>query len=449
MTSSPVVYRGHLNDGGLVALAGTLISYGLIYSHLMSFLTSKAGISSTPAYLAVIALGLIMASGVFLRRSLPRSAMMVMAAVAAYAIILLTSLLFLDRSAGLLTLNRLFWVMVALAGTVLVSNIRSPSMYLLIVRVVVLLSGLILLAEFFSGFSLPVVMTTVRGRAGGLFENPNIAALFISMALPLVTIGLKPVQRVFWYGFTLTCVFLTFSRGGLAVCALAIMLIEVFPAQRVGGASLRRLSLGVLLVAIAVPLYLLISTFVVTNFGSQLDTNTLARARIESDSSSDIRLYVLRLAWEDFAASPFWGHGTGAGDRWLADVSVHNQFGLVAVEYGVIGLAWFGAFLAALWSIPRPFGIWATGLFAVASMTTHNLTDGPSYALILAAYVALPSIFPAQPLGAPAARAKSRHPAAQSNRRLSGPSGTWVRNRPVDHAFRGPPADPPAGARSG
>jgi hypothetical protein len=76
----------------------------------------------------------------------------------------------------------------------------------------------------------------------------------------------------------------------------------------------------------------------------------------------------------------------------MGDVSVHNQFGLVAVEYGAIGLFWLGAFLAALWSIPRPFGIWAASLFTVAGMTTHNLTDGATYALLVTTYAALPAI---------------------------------------------------------
>ena len=402
-----------------MALAGTLISYGLIYSHLMSFLTSKAGISSSPAYVAVIALGLIMASGVFVRRSLPRSAMMVMAAVAAYALMLLTSLLFLDESAYTVTYNRLFWAAVALSGIVLFCNLRSSKIYLLIVRVVVLFSALIVLAEFFSGFSLPVPMTTVPGRAGGLFENPNSAALFLSMALPIVTIGLKPIFRVFWYALFLTCVFLTFSRGGLALCAVAILMVEAFPLQRGGRTSLRRLAICILVIATVVPLYGLVSTFIITNFGSELDANTIARVRLEGDFSSDTRLYLLKLAWQEFSGSPFWGHGTGAADQWQEGVSVHNQFGLMAVEFGAIGLLWFAAFLTALWSLPRPFGIWATSLFTVAAMTTHNLTDGPTYALILASYAALPAIFAIQ-----------RDRPAAVRRRIKQPK-PWLRATPT------------------
>lgn len=410
MTRVPPLYRGRFNDGGLVALIGALICYGLIYSHLMSFVTSLTGISSTPVYLIVIGLASLLAGGLFLRRLLTRSSLMIMAAIVGYLFILLVSLLFLDESALPLAINRFFWAMVALSAIVLLSNLRSPRTFLLIVRSIILFSAVILLTEFLSGFSLPVSMTTVVGRAAGLFENPNITAVFLTFALPVVTIGQRPLQRLFWYGLTLTCVFLTFSRGGLALCGLAILLVEVFPLHGGGAASMRRLLIGVLIVAIAVPAYVVVSTFIVSNFGSELDANTIARARLEGDSSSDVRMYVLQLAWQEFSASPIWGHGTGAGDRWQADVSVHNQFGLIAMEYGVIGLAWLGAFMAALWSLPRPFGIWATSMFIVAAMTIHNLFDGATYALLLATYAALPAIFSAQLSQRPLGQSTARRP---------------------------------------
>lgn len=449
MTQRRMAFRGRFNDGGLVALTGTLIIYGLIYSHFMSFLTSKAGISSTPVYLVVIGLGLVLASGVFVRRRLSRSSVLIMAAVAAYVFILLASLLFLDESAWTQTYDRLFWAMMTLSAIVLLSNFRNPRQFLLIIRVVTLLSVAIVMAEFLSGFSLPIEMTTVRGRAGGLFENPNNAALFITMALPIVTIGLKPHLRAIWYALTLTCVFLTFSRGGLAVGVLAIILIEVLPAERGGSASLHRLAIGLLLVAIAAPLYFLISSFVVNNFSSVLDANTLARVRLEGDSSSDIRLHLLRLAWEEFSASPIWGHGTGSGYQLSEELSVHNQFALVAVEYGAIGLAWLGAFLAALWSIPRPFGIWAASLFVVAGMTTHNLTDGATYALIVATYAALPAVFAVQRASTSAARSRFGRPVGRYSGRLRGPEGGLVRNNQTGPAFRAWPPRPPAGGSGG
>lgn len=407
MTTPQVVYRGRFNDGGLLALIGALISYGLVYSHLGSLLTSKVGIPSTPVYLAIAGLGLAMASGVFVRRSLTRSSLMIMAAVVAYVVILLVNLMFLGEPAFSLVRDRLSWAMVSLAAIVLLSNLRSPTQFLFMFRVVILASALIVLAEFFSGFSLPVVMTTVPGRAAGLFENPNNAALFITSALPIVTIGLKPLYRAFWYGLAMTCVFLTFSRGGAALCALAILLVEAFPLQRGGVTSLRRLFLCIVLVAVAVALYELITTFIINNFGSNLDANTLSRARLEDNASSAARLQLLRLAWEGFSTSPIWGHGTGAGDRWQASESVHNMFGLLALENGVIGLAWLGGFFFALWSIPRPFGIWATALYSVASLFSHNLIDGPTYSLILATYAALPAIFSAPQGHGPAVRSRT------------------------------------------
>lgn len=420
MSHTPVVYRGRFNDGGLVALTGALVMYGLVYSHLASILTSKAGIPSTPVYIVIIALGVIMASGVFMRRALTRSSLMIIAAVVGYIFILIGNLLFLDESAFALTQDRLSWAMVALSAIVLLSNLRSPKLFLLILRVVILASALIALLEFFSGFSLPVMMTNVPGRAAGLFENPNTAGLFLTMALPIVTIGLKPLFRAFWYALIVTTVFLTFSRGGLVLCGLAIILVEAFPVQRGGVTSLRRLLLCIILVVLVVALYGLVSTIIVNSFSSGFDSNAASRARLEANNSSDYRLYLLRLAWDDFSSSPFWGHGTGAGDRWQAEQSVHNMFGLVALEYGVIGLAWLAGFLTALWSIPKPFGIWAAVLFSVAALMTHNLIDGPTYALILATYAALPAIFYTQRGHVPSIRFRARPPPYRHRQEPSG-----------------------------
>lgn len=96
------------------------------------------------------------------------------------------------------------------------------------------------------------------------------------------------------------------------------------------------------------------------------------------------------------------------------------MFGLVALEYGVIGLAWLAGFLTALWSIPKPFGIWAAVLFSVAALMTHNLIDGPTYALILATYAALPAIFYTQRGHVPSIRFRARPPPYRHRQEPSG-----------------------------
>lgn len=393
MNKFPKILRGQYDDRGLVALIGALIGYLLIYSHIASFITSKVGISSTPIHLVVIGLGVVVISRIFDRRSLSASSIYIIAAAVALTFIMLSSLIFLDNSVFALIRDRLAWALMVFSGIVLISNIRQPNTFLILLRATVLFSAVIVLAEFFVGSSLPVEMTTVPGRAAGLFENPNNAALFLPMALPVVTIGLRPIYRIMWYGLLVTCVFLTFSRGGQALCGLAILMAEAFPVQRGGVTSARRLLVCLIVVALGIAAYWSISNLMVTYFGSDLNANTLSRMRFEADASSNARLHLLRQAWEGFSTSPIWGHGAGAGNRLPGGQSVHNIFGLFALEYGAIGVIWIGGFLAALWAIPRPFGIWATGLFIVAGMTTHNLMDGPAYALILATYAALPAIF--------------------------------------------------------
>jgi O-antigen ligase len=436
MMQGRMALRGRFNDGGLVALTGALIIYGLIYSHFMSFLTSKMGIPSTPVYVAVIGLGLVMASGIFLRRSLPRSSYLIAATVAAYVGIMLASLSFVGKSAWQLTYDRTFWAMMVVSAIVLVSNIRSGATFLRIVRAVFIASSAIVIAEFVSGFSLPVEMTTVRGRAAGLFENSNISALFISIMVPVITLGLRLRARIPFYALALLTVALTFSRGGLALCVAAIILVEMLPAEKGGALMFRRLLIGALMFLSLVTSYYLLSYVLLENFGGLLDSNTLARVRLEGDSSSDIRLELLQSAWAEFTASPFWGHGTGAGDRLLGGTSAHNQFALVAVEFGVIGLMWIMVLLIALWSIPHPFGIWAAALFTVASMTSHNLTDGATYALILATYASLPAIFERRASAGPSREPNYRPPPSIDNVRLPLLAGARARNVRASNTYR-------------
>lgn len=428
MTQERMAYRGKFNDGGLVALTGAIVIYGFIYSHFMMFLTTKMGISSTPVYLAVIGLGLVMASGVLVHRPLPRPSSMIVASVAAYVGILLASLMFVDSSAWELTYNRIFWAMMAVSATILLSNLRSGRTFVFIVRSIFLFSSAIVIAEFASDFSLPVEMTTVRGRAAGLFQNSNIAALFLSMMVPIVTLGSRMKYRIIWYTIALLSVVLTFSRGGLILCVTAIILVEVLPAEKCGVILFRRLIFGALIFLVLCVAYLLLAYGLTTVFGSALTANTVERIRLESDSSSEIRLELIRSAWESFAASPIWGRGTGAGDRLMDGTSAHNQFALVAVEYGAIGLIWFGVFLGALWSIARPFGIWAATLFAVASMTFHNLTDSATYALIVASYAALPAILTRSSSARSRPEINGRPPLSIGISHLSGTSGERARN---------------------
>lgn len=390
------VHIGKLNDQGFLAAVGTGVIFLLVYTHVASIITSKFGISSTPIYVIVFVLGAIIATGMVSRRKIPPASWRIILHIAIYSLFIMIGLMLIKPTEQVIDLfkNRLYWAAFTVASFFVISSIRDRKYFLILFRLAVAFSAAIVMLEFASEFDLPIELTTVRGRAAGLFENPNIAAFFLACAVPIVTIGLRPRGRLFWYVAIATCVFLTFSRGGLILCGVAAFMVEAFPTDGRGKSNLRRLLLLGLFVVAAIGLYGLAATFLVTEFGSNLTANTLARVRMETDLASDARLYALKLSWDGFATSPFWGHGIGAGDRWqVVGMSTHNMFALVAVEQGILGLAWFCAFLVSFLAIRAPYGIWLFWLFVVGGMFSHNLFDRPTYGIILAVYASLPVIF--------------------------------------------------------
>jgi hypothetical protein len=353
---------------------------------------------------------MILMSGIVARRLPTKSSVMIVFAILSYLIILIVSVFFLGDLALDLTLNRIYWGLVAASSIVILSNLHGPRNFLLVFRGIVIFSAILVILEFILGPALPLKMSIVPGRAAGLFQNPNNAAIFLSAALPVATIGLKLTYRSVWYALIMTSVFVTFSRGGLAMCGAAILLVELFPAHGRSHFSLFRRIQIVIIICTIVFFYAPFSSFVMESFPSLFDANAANRVRFGGNYSSDLRFNALRLAWEGFSSSPLWGLGTGAGDRWSLAASVHNMFALTALEYGIIGLVWLVGFLMTLWAIPKPFGIWLVGVFTSAGMFSHNLFDGPTYAVILATYAALPAIL--RPIS------RSRGAAARSQTRL-------------------------------
>lgn len=396
------VHIGKLDDRGILAAIGAGVIFLLVYTHVASIITSKFGISSSPIYIIVFVLGGIIATGLVPRRKLPPVLWRIIILIAIYALSLILSVMISKPTEQLLDLfkGRIYWATFTIASIFVIASIRDEKYFLLLFRLAVAFSAAIVLLEFISQFDLPIELTTVRGRAAGLFENPNDTALFLACAVPIVTIGLRPRGRLLWYVAIATCVFLTFSRGGLMLCGVATFMVEAFPVDGRGKSNLRRLLLLGLFVVAAVGLYGLAATFMVNELGSNLTANTLARVRMESDIVSDARLYALKLSWDGFATSPFWGHGIGAGERWeVVGMSTHNMFALVALEQGILGLAWLCAFLVSLLAIRAPYGLWLFWLFVVGGMFNHNLFDRPTYGIILAMYASLPVILGAAQSG--------------------------------------------------
>ncbi len=144
---------------------------------------------------------------------------------------------------------------------------------------------------------------------------------------------------IFALSFSLICLVLTASRGGVLVTFLALGMFVLWEMKtreaRRRGPSLMLLLIGGVLVG-----------GMVLAFGGAAVVDRLASA----PDAATARLAVLEVHWRAFAESPFWGHGLGSFDR-LNDIhqtatnwvdlhrinAAHNTYVQWLEEAGLIG----------------------------------------------------------------------------------------------------------------
>ncbi|MBN8501919.1 MAG: O-antigen ligase family protein [Sphingomonadales bacterium] len=382
--------RGYSSD--ILVRSGLFVAIFLVYSSAMPFATVAFGIPTTPAYVAIILIASALCSGLFLVRPTLPASKFIIAMLGVYLGLILVQAVFVPLATQDILKSRIMWAVVTAAAIVVLQNARERDL-VWSMRLVVGFSVLVLLLEYGSRFSLPVKMSTVVGRAAGLYMNPNIAAFFLCAAMPLVTLRATVVVRLFWYIIIGVATQLTFSRGGMLLWASMLVVVEAFSptASRSKSHGLRLL----ILVIFAVAIYASYA-FVVQNaqsiLASSLDSNTSNRLRFGVNDSSKIRIYIIQRAIEAAQSSIIFGRGIGYAYSWDEGLSVHNMFVLVLLEQGIVGLIWFAALFFAIFSVRAPFGIWLAAVMVVTGMFNHNLFDSPTYGLVIALYAALPSV---------------------------------------------------------
>jgi O-antigen ligase len=174
--------------------------------------------------------------------------------------------------------------------------------------------------------------------------------------------------------------------------------------QSLDARGLRRLAIGAALV-------------VAVAFGaSVLERNERLYAKDPSYTSSidrDVRPRIWQVAWREFRAAPWLGHGFGReilAERFLPETPrafahpelrhSHNAFSDIALELGVVGLATFLALLALLareyaacLRDPRVAPLGLMGLMLLAGFVTKNMTDDFLYRHNALVFWALNGIF--------------------------------------------------------
>ncbi|HXU59164.1 MAG TPA: O-antigen ligase family protein, partial [Verrucomicrobiae bacterium] len=125
-----------------------------------------------------------------------------------------------------------------------------------------------------------------------------------------------------------------------------------------------------------------------------------------AQSSANSRIEFLRLGAEAFLQNPIFGTGTGSFERTYAALAAqhhilpttnpHNEYVLIAVQTGAIGLAALLIFFLVLWQQSRKLPIWEARQaqvlvlsFAVACLFNSLLMDhkdGHTFAFLVSLF---------------------------------------------------------------
>ena len=379
---------------GLAELVSALVML-LIYSHLLARYTKLYVVRESLAYFAVM----IVAPAFLLvnakRTEGFKEQRPVILAILAYLVMAFIGVVVSGGGDISLYRDRLAYVFTTVAVIVVFASVRKSRPIIIVCQLVLAASVVINLIEFFDPTALPVRLSTVEGRAAGLYSDSNESAAFIACLAPIACLGARPLTRVIIYAVALAGVYVTFSRSGLLIWVVAVMMSELLPA---GAKSIRSSQLGALaafglLGGILVLEHDAIVSFLSSLLHNQLDQNTEDRIRFATNDSSRERLYMAMIGLQQFARSPIFGQGVGSGFDLSFGVSVHNIFIQTLMESGLIGFIWLAYYLFAMGSRSFPYGIWNVMLFGAVGMFSHTLFDGPHYGIIVALFCTIPVIF--------------------------------------------------------
>lgn len=183
------------------------------------------------------------------------------------------------------------------------------------------------------------------GRSGGFYGDPNMsgAALILGM---IFSVGLlQPKYRVPFLSVVAIGVLLTFSRGAILGWLIVVMIF--FIARMIPHPRLFYWVVGLGMIVLGLePLWENSLYLGGLNDFNLLNQNApegiekhLSRLHLEDEEgSSESRLYVARLAWQQFVEHPLLGNGIGAAQELGVEVSTHNMYLLFITEHGILGI---------------------------------------------------------------------------------------------------------------
>lgn len=219
-------------------------------------------------------------------------------------------------------------------------------------------------------------------RATAVFWNPNDFATFLCIALPFV-FGLVILRRSALERFALSIVLLAAfyfivlnsSRANIIACLIGVGLVLLMP-----GLLQRAKSIAIVL-AVGGILVLVGYTLLSSSLASHIEVFRTLPGQMRSigagDSSTVIRMNLIRNGWGFLQESHYLGVGAGSFEQWMTERSAfytggitnpHNWWLEVLVDYGLLVFSLFMVFyVGLLWSLFRIFRSSDDGAVKVAA----------------------------------------------------------------------------------
>lgn len=245
------------------------------------------------------------------------------------------------------------------------------------------------------------LFTNDPGRAAGLYINPNIAGLFIAMAM---VAGVEIIPRRWRLPFVLGCgvgILLTFSRSAWILWGVGVVWLGW---QRYIGSGQNRVLALVLGAMIGIGFVGLLFTGGLGNlvagssFSSHLDANTQARLGIGASSLSGHAAHErIALIFDSLrigSEAPLVGHGLGYTAEWQFPVGPHDMYLLFFVEGGMLGMMLYLALMVLLWRYSTGVGKIVALQLIVAGIFSHNQLEQPAFLMLMAFVVAHHAVAP-------------------------------------------------------
>lgn len=234
----------------------------------------------------------------------------------------------------------------------------------------------------------------VLGRAAAMFINPTTAAEAALLIFIFACAVVRPKYRVLLFVVMAAGILVTFTRS--AIIAM-VLLWAMFIYKRILPRS--TVIISVILLVGGVMSFGAFEAYLgnrqdfegaIENVQARL--NFFSSAKLTDDSALE-RAAVIRAGWEVFLQNPVFGAGAGATQFWSLRASTHNQLLLLAVEYGLMGIALWAWLAVILWNgrffQHRGLQLAVFFLYVFMSMFTHLMLDSASYWLAAFALASL------------------------------------------------------------